>query len=99
MAKALPSIAKVLPPTLASEADNTYQLLVDEVQLFFCFFFFKLICLINNQVSFFKLLFLFVSSTNENHLACTLKSIFPHKEYENMFVEDNDGGSDQAAPL
>lgn len=40
MAKALPSIAKVLPPTLASEADNTYQLLVDEVQLFFVFFFF-----------------------------------------------------------
>lgn len=60
--------------------------------------FLKLICLINNQVSFFKLLFC-VSSTNENHLACTLKSIFPHKEYENMFVEDNDGGSDQAAPL
>lgn len=62
--------------------------------------FLKLICLINNQVSFFfKLLFVCVSSTNENHLACTLKSILPHKEYENMFVEDNDGGSDQTAPL
>lgn len=93
MAKALPSIAKVLPPTLASEADNkTHQLLVDEHS------FLKLNGLINNQVSFFKLLFVCVSSTNENHLACTLKSLLPHKEYENMFVEDNDGGSDQDAP-
>lgn len=60
-------------------------------------FFLKLICLINNQVSVFKLLC--VSSTNENHLACTLKSSLPNKEYENMFVEDNDGGSDHTAPL
>lgn len=28
-----------------------------------------------------------------------LVSILPHKEHENMFVEDSDGGSDHTAPL
>ena len=62
--------------------------------------FLKLICLINNQVSFFLSYFLFVSVPPMKIIwLVLLKSILPHKEYENMFVEDNDGGSDQTAPL
>ena len=40
----------------------------------------------SNSTSVFFKLFFSVSSTNENHLTCTLKSIIPLKEYENMLM-------------
>lgn len=79
---------------------NTHQLLIAEVVFFVCF---KLKCLINCQVFvFFVFVFLsyfYFSFTNEIHLACIFESILPHKVYENMFVEDDDGGSEQTGPL
>lgn len=74
---------------------NTHQLLIAEVV--FCF---KLKCLINCQVFVcFCLSYFYFSFTNEIHLACIFESILPHKVYENMFVEDDDGGSEQTGPL
>lgn len=47
---------------------------------------------------FFKVTFISVSPM-KTHLACMFESILPHKVYENMFVEDDDGGSEQTGPL
>lgn len=74
---------------------NTHQLLIAEVVFLF---------VLNLSVESIAKCCVFISYfyfsfTNEIHLACIFESILPHKVYENMFVKDDDGGSEQTGPL